>query len=81
MQNNEVKSYLDRVERLQDEIVGLREDVKDLWLEAKNKGYNTKLLKQVLKIRKAGIEKYTSESDELDIYLSAAGLIVEKEGA
>jgi uncharacterized protein (UPF0335 family) len=81
MQNNEVKSYIDRVERLQDEISGLREDVKDLWLEAKNKGYNTKLLKQVLKIRKAGIEKYTSESDELDIYLSAAGLIVEKEGA
>ena len=81
MQNNEVKSYLDRVERLQDEIVGLREDVKDLWLEAKNKGYNTRLLKQVLKIRKAGIEKYTSESDELDIYLSAAGLIIEKEGA
>jgi uncharacterized protein (UPF0335 family) len=78
MQNSEVKSYIDRVERLQEEISDIREDVKDLWLEAKNKGYNTKLLKQVLKIRKAGIETYKSESDELDVYLSAAGLLVEK---
>lgn len=78
MQNSEVKSYIDRVERLQEEIIGIRNDVKDIWLEAKNKGYNTKLLKQVLKIRKAGIETYKSESDELDVYLSAAGLLVEK---
>ena len=77
MQNSEVKSYLDRVENLQEDITGLREDVKDIWAEAKAKGYNVKLLKQVLKIRKAGIDKFTSESDELDIYLSAAGLLKE----
>lgn len=77
MQNNEVKSYLDRVENIQEDITGLREDVKDIWAEAKAKGYNVKLLKQVLKIRKAGIDKFTSESDELDLYLSAAGLLKE----
>ena len=77
MQNNEVKSYLDRVENIQEDITGLREDVKDIWAEAKAKGYNVKLLKQVLKIRKAGIDRFTSESDELDLYLSAAGLLKE----
>lgn len=78
--NTEIKNYLDRVERLQSEITDLREDIKDIWLEAKSKGFNTKLLKQVLKIRKHGVDKFQSESDELDLYLHAAGLIVEKEG-
>jgi uncharacterized protein (UPF0335 family) len=75
MQNSEVKTYLDRVERLQEEISGLREDIKDLYAEAKGKGYDTKMMKKVLKVRKIGISKHVQESDELDVYLAADGLI------
>ncbi len=73
--NNEVKAYLDRVSRLQEEIAGLREDVKDIFTEAKSKGYDPKLMRKVLKVRKLGIDKHERESDELDMYLAADGLI------
>lgn len=73
--NPEIKEYLDRIERLEDEIVGLKSDVKDIYLEAKNKGYDVKILRKVVKIRKKGVEAHNMEQAELDLYLAADGLI------
>lgn len=73
--NPEIKEYLDRIERLEDEIVGLKSDVKDIYLEAKNKGYDAKILRKVVKIRKKGVEAHNMEQAELDLYLAADGLI------
>ncbi|NBW16775.1 MAG: DUF2312 domain-containing protein [Caulobacteraceae bacterium] len=73
--NPEIKEYLNRIERLEDEIAGLKDDVKDIYLEAKNKGYDVKILRKVVKIRKKGIEAYQAEQSELELYMAADGLV------
>lgn len=75
MTNSNVKQYLDRIERLGEEVDGLKSDIKDLFTEAKSQGLDPKLMKKVLKVRKQGISKHVQESDELDLYLAADGLI------
>lgn len=49
---SEMNSYLERIERLEDEKAVLNEDIKEIWAEAKARGYDTKVLKKLQSIRK-----------------------------
>jgi uncharacterized protein (UPF0335 family) len=76
LKNSEVQEYLNRLERMDNEIKDLRSDFKDILLEAKGKGYEPKMLRKALKVRKQGAATYTAEQEELELYLAASGLIV-----
>ena len=67
---SEMAQYLDRVERMEEEKKAIAEDIKDIWGEAKTKGYDVKQMRKVYSIRKMKIE----ERRILGLYAEAIGL-------
>lgn len=68
-----LKSFLDRIERLEDEKQGIADDIKEVYGEAKAVGFDPKIMRKVLKIRKMDFEKRQEEEHLTDLYLSAIG--------
>ena len=68
-----IRSIIERVERLEEEIKDLMEAKKEVFAEAKGEGYDVKVLRKVLRIRKQDKAKRQEEEAILDLYLSALG--------
>ncbi len=66
--------YLERVERLEEEIKGLNDDKKDVFLEAKSQGYDPKMMRQILKLRKMPVHDRKEMEALLEVYRAAAGI-------
>lgn len=69
-----LKSYLDRIDRLEEEKKGLADDIKDIYAEAKGVGYDTKTIRKLVKLRRMETEKRREEEELLELYKSAVGL-------
>ena len=54
VESTKLKSYIERIERLEEEKKGLSSDITDLFSEAKSNGFDVKTMRQVLKLRKMG---------------------------
>lgn len=74
-----LKSYVERVERLEDQKQAIAEDVKEVFKEAKSEGFDTKIMKQVIKLRKMDSEDRLMQEELLDIYKHALGMIFTQE--
>ncbi len=70
----ELKQFVERIERLNDDISLLREDMKEVFSEAKGRGYDTKTLRKIVAIRKKDLAKLKEEQALLDIYAAALGM-------
>jgi uncharacterized protein (UPF0335 family) len=81
LKNSEVVAYLNRLEVIDTEISNYKSDFRDVLLEAKSKGYEPKMLRKALKVRKQGIQTYETEQEELELYLAASGLTINNEGS
>jgi uncharacterized protein (UPF0335 family) len=69
-----LKSYLDRIERLEEEKKGLADDIKVIYAEAKGVGFDTKTIRTLVKLRKMDTNKRHEEEELLELYKSAVGL-------
>lgn len=69
-----LQSFLDRVERLEEEKSALTEDIKEVKAEAKSAGFEIKIINKMLKIRKMDTEKRREEDELLNLYMSAVGM-------
>ncbi len=67
-------SFFDRIERLEEEKSALAEDIKDVYAEAKSAGFEVKIMRRIMKLRKMEIEKRREEDELLDLYMSAIGM-------
>lgn len=73
--SDRLRSIVERVERLQEEIAALKSDQKDIFAEAKSAGFDTKVVRQVLR-RRAMEPAEREEQDTLrDLYEKALGLL------
>jgi uncharacterized protein (UPF0335 family) len=68
---NRVRSFVERVEQLESEIAELNEQKKEVFLEAKGEGFDVKILKEIIKIRKQDKEERDEHETLLDVYLRA----------
>ena len=68
-----LKSFITRIERLEDEKKNLGADIREVYSEAKSAGYDTKIMRQVIKVR--AMDKTDREDQEslLQVYLDAVG--------
>lgn len=66
-----LRSFIERVERLEEEKKVLAEDIKEVYAEAKGTGYDPKIMKKVVAIRRMDRAKRIEEEELLDLYLSA----------
>lgn len=71
----QLKSFVERIERLEEEKVALGEQIRDVFAEAKGSGFDIKIIRQVLKIRKMETQERLEQEELLDLYLAALGMI------
>lgn len=69
-----LKSFIERVERLEEEKTAIAEDIKDVYSEAKAVGYETKIIRKIVSQRKMDTEKRREEEELLDLYKAAIGM-------
>ncbi len=69
-----LKTYLDRIERLEEEKSGLADDIKDIYAEAKAFGFDVKTLRQIIRLRKLDVEKRREAEELLELYKAALGM-------
>jgi len=70
-----LKSFVERIERLEEEKASIAGDVKDVYGEAKAQGFDTKILRKVIAIRKKDRHQREEEEAILDVYLEALGML------
>jgi uncharacterized protein (UPF0335 family) len=70
----QLKSLIERIERLEEEKAALSADVREVYAEAKGHGFDTKIMRQVLKIRKLDGADRQEQEAVLELYLSALGM-------
>ncbi len=71
----QLKTIIDRVERVEEELDGLKEDRKEIYEEAKGNGFDVKIIRKIVRLRKQDRAKRQEEAAVLDLYLSAIGEI------
>jgi uncharacterized protein (UPF0335 family) len=68
-----LKTIIERVERLEEEKAGIANDIKEVFAEAKGEGFDVKILRKVIRLRKQDKAKRQEEEALIDLYLSAIG--------
>src|SRR5512139_334865 len=76
-----LKTWVDRAERLQEEQKAIGGDKRELFTEAKAKGYNPKVLRRLLRERGRDTAEQAAEDAELETYRAALGMAVELVGS
>lgn len=70
----QLRLFIERVERLEEERKGISEDIKDVYSEAKGQGYDTKTMRQIVKLRKMDRDSRLEQDALLETYKAALGL-------
>jgi len=69
-----LNSFLERIERLEEEKAGLAEDIKEIYAEAKGTGFEPRIMRRIVKLRKMDPEKRREEDELMEVYKAAIGL-------
>ena len=69
-----LRAFIERIERLEEEKKALADDIKDVYAEAKGTGFDVKIMRKIISIRKQDREKRREEEEILDLYLAALGI-------
>lgn len=71
----QLKAFIERIERLEEEKQTIADDIKDVYAEAKANGYDTKIMRQVVRIRKQDKSEREEMEALLDLYMQALGML------
>lgn len=74
LSHEQLKTIVERIERLEEEKKAIGEDIKDVYGEAKALGFDTKTLRKVIALRKIDLTEREEQEAMLDLYLSALGM-------
>lgn len=69
-----LKSIVERVERLEEQKNAIAEDIKDIYSESKGRGFEPKIIKKIVKLRKSSLEKRREEEELTNLYAAAIGM-------
>ena len=70
----QLKSFIERIERLEEEKKAISDDIKDVFAEAKSNGFDVKAMRQILKLRKMKSSERTEAEYMLELYKRALGM-------
>lgn len=68
-----LRQFIDRIERLEEEKKALSDDIKDVYLQAKGQGFDTKIIRKIVSLRKKDRQEREEEEQILELYLAALG--------
>jgi uncharacterized protein (UPF0335 family) len=72
---DQLRSFVERIERIEEEIKGLNDDKRDIYSEAKGNGFDTKVLKKVVALRRKDYAERQEEDAILEMYMQALGMV------
>lgn len=75
MTNNQIKALVERIEKLEEEKAAIAEDIKEVYAEAKGNGFDPKIIKKVIALRKQDAQKLKEEQALLATYMDALGML------
>jgi uncharacterized protein (UPF0335 family) len=71
---DQLRAFIERVERLEEEKKAIADDIKEVYAEAKASGFDTKVMRQIVRIRKQDANERAEQEAILDLYLHALGM-------
>ncbi len=71
----QLRSFVERIERLEEEKKGISDDIRDVFAEAKGNGFDTKIMRQVIRLRKQEPNERQEAEAILDLYMHALGMV------
>lgn len=72
---DELRSFIERIERLEEEKRALSDDIKEVKAEAKGRGFNPKIIAKIVRLRRMDAEKRQEEEAITEAYLHALGML------
>ena len=72
---DQLKAFIERVERLEEEKKALADDIRDVYAEAKGSGFDVKALRTIVRMRKQDANERKEQEAILEIYLHALGML------
>jgi uncharacterized protein (UPF0335 family) len=72
---DQLKSIIERIERLEEEKKTISDDVKDVYAEAKGNGYDVKALRKIISLRKQDPQERQEQETILETYMQALGML------
>lgn len=72
---DQLRSFIERIERLEEEKKSIADDIKDVYAEAKGNGFDTKALRTLIRLRKKDQAERQEEEAILELYMHAIGMI------
>jgi uncharacterized protein (UPF0335 family) len=69
-----LRAFVERIERLEEEKKALADDIKDVYAEAKGNGFDVKIMRKIVSLRRQDREKRHEEEEILDLYMAALGM-------
>jgi len=73
--NDQLKSIIERIERMEEEKKTIADDIRDIYAEAKGNGFDVKALRTIVRLRKQDANKRAEEETILETYMQALGMI------
>ena len=74
-----LKSFVERIERLEEEKKALANDIKEVYAEAKGSGFDVKIMRQVIRLRRMDKDDLDEQETLLDVYRRALGMLPAEE--
>ena len=72
---DQLKSIVERIERLEEEKKSTQDDIKDVYAEAKGNGFDTRALRTIVRMRKMDTDERREQEEVLETYMHALGMI------
>ncbi len=70
----QLRSFIERIERLEEEKANIANDVKDVYAEAKSAGFDTKIMRQIVRMRKMDRDDLAEQDELLELYRRAVNV-------
>ncbi|MGY6568923.1 MAG: DUF2312 domain-containing protein [Salinarimonas sp.] len=71
---DELRQFVERIERLEEEKAGIASDIKDVYAELKGRGFDTKAIRQIVRLRKQDHTERQEQEAILELYMQALGM-------
>ena len=68
---DQLRAFIERIERMEEEKAAIAADIKEIYAEAKGTGFDTKIMRQVIRMRKLDKADFQEQEAMLDLYLTA----------
>jgi len=72
---DQLRAFVERIERLEEERAAIAADIRDVYAEAKGNGFDVKIMRSVIRLRKQETHEREEQQQLMDLYMHALGMV------